>query len=81
MAEIIAPDEAFKGLAEASVGCFDYLVPIVSWTTPMLRAEKLLRDAGEDLEFRRDGEALDKLHEHLREVRRLIAFVQNRRAG
>lgn len=55
--------------------------PIVSWTTPMLKAEKLLRDAGEDLEFRRDAEALDKLHAHLREVRRLIAFVQNRRAG
>lgn len=53
--------------------------PIVSWTTPMLRAEALLRDAGEDLEFGRDEAALEKLHEHLKEVRLVVAFVQNRR--
>lgn len=53
--------------------------PIVTWTTPMLRAEALLRDAGEDLEFGRDEAALEKLHEHLKEVRLVVAFVQNRR--
>lgn len=50
--------------------------PVVSWTTPLMRAERSLAAAGADLEFRRTEQALAHLRAHLEHIRDLVAFIQ-----
>lgn len=55
-------------------------IPIVTWTTPHMRAERALLAAGEHLTFRRIPEAKVKLNEMMEHVRELVAQIEREEA-